>query len=175
MNHRLSFYSPNDYALKYARNIYDVPVTNSGYVYASDTVPFLQIALSGKINMYSTALNFSSDILFERLRLVDFNVYPSFYLTHDATSKILDTSSNWIYSSAYAQWDDSIASTYMWMDHILSQVKGASILKRQIPQEGISVITYSNSKTIVVNYTSNDIFYEGHQVKAFDAICVLIP
>jgi hypothetical protein len=174
LNHRLSFYSPNDYALKYARNIYDTPVTNSGYVYASDTVPFLQIALSGKINLYSTALNFSSDILYERLRLVDFNVYPSFYLTHDATSKILDTSSNWIYSSSYAQWDNVIASTYMWMDHLLGQVKGATILDRQIPQAGISVISYSNSKIIVVNYTDEDIVYEGHQVKAFDAICVQI-
>jgi hypothetical protein len=149
-------------------------VTNSGYVYASDTVPFLQIALSGKINMYSTALNFSSDVLFERLRLVDFNVYPSFYLTHDSTSKILDTSSNWIYSSSYEQWDTSISSTYMWMDHLLSQVKGATVISRSIPQVGISVISYSNNKTIVVNYTSEDFVFEGHQVKAFDAICVQI-
>jgi len=175
VDHRLSFYSPNDYALKYARNIYDTPVTNSGYVYASDTVPFLQIALSGKINMYSTALNFSSDILFERLRLVDFNVYPSFYLTHDSTSKILDTTSNWIYSSSYEQWDKSISSTYMWMDHLLGQVQGAKVIDRSIPQAGISVISYSNLKTIVVNYTNEDIMYEGHQAKAFDAICVQIP
>ncbi|KAF0227590.1 MAG: hypothetical protein FD133_511 [Erysipelotrichaceae bacterium] len=175
VKHPLSFYKPNDYALKYTRNIYDIPVTNSGYVYTSDTVPFLQIALSGHINMYSTALNFSSNILFDRLRLVDFNVYPSFFLTHEATSKILDTRSNWIYSSAYKQWGSEIASTYMWMDNLLSQVKGAKVIERTIPRVGLSVIDYSNGQSIVVNYTDQDILFEGHQVKAFDAICTVLP
>lgn len=172
MDHSTSFYSPNDYLFKFTRNYYDTPVTNSGYVYTKDTVPFLQILLSGYVSMYSTPLNFSSDLPMDRLRLVDFNVYPSFYLTKDATSKILNTKSNWIYSSAYDQWGSLVVSTYQYIDERLSQVAGATIVDRHIPIDGISVIDYSNGMTVVVNYTSSAYMYENNVVLSRDAVCV---
>ncbi len=108
----------------------------------------------------------------DRLRLIDFNVYPSFYLTKDATSKILNTKSNWIYSSAYDQWGSIVDSTYHYIDERLSPVAGASIIDRRIPSEGISIIDYSNGMTVLVNYTDQDVLIENTLVSSRDAVCV---
>jgi hypothetical protein len=149
----MSFYMPNDYALAYTTNYYDAPISNSGYLYTSDSVPFLSIVLTGFVNMYSTPLNFSSDLRFERLRLVDYQLYPSFMVTHHPTSRILLTYSNWIYSSQYSQWSDEIQETYTWMANRMEPIKGATVTSRWIPQTGISVTTFSNGRTLIVNYT----------------------
>lgn len=170
VTHPISFYTPNDYLFAYTTNYYDAPITNSGYIFVSDSVPFLQTALSGYVNLYSTALNFSSDLQFERLRLVDYNLYPSFYLTQEKTSKILDTRSNWIYTSSYAQWGSQVKETYAWMSSRLDPVKGATVVDRTIPMTGLSVVLYSNGKTVIVNYTDDDVNYGSVVVPARDAI-----
>lgn len=165
----LSFYAPNDYALAYTKNLYDAPLSNSGYLYTTDSVPFMSIALAGYVNLYSTPLNFSSDLTFERLRLVDYQLYPSFMVTHHPTSRILLTYSNWIYSSQYSQWSDKIIDTYAWMADRLEPVKGATIQSRTIPQTGISVVTFSNGQTMIVNYTPQPFTWASITVAANDA------
>jgi hypothetical protein len=165
----LSFYAPNDYALAYTKNLYDAPLSNSGYLYTTDSVPFMSIALAGYVNLYSTPLNFSSDLTFERLRLVDYQLYPSFMVTHHPTSRILLTYSNWIYSSQYSQWSDKIIDTYAWMADRLEPVKGATVQSRTVPQTGISVITFSNGQTMIVNYTTQPYTWASITVPANDA------
>jgi hypothetical protein len=165
----LSFYAPNDYAFAATKNYYDAPISNSGYLYTTDSVPFLSIVLSGYVNLYSMPLNFSSDLTFERLRLVDYQLYPSFMVTHHPTSRILLTYSNWIYSSQYSQWSDKIIDTYAWMAQRLEPVKGATVVSRTVPQSGISVITYSNGQSIIVNYTTQAVQVGDVTVAARDA------
>jgi hypothetical protein len=169
LEREISFYAPNDYAFATMKNYYDAPISNSGYLYTTDSVPFLSIALSGYVNLYSTPLNFSSDLTFERLRLVDYQLYPSFMVTHHPTSRILLTYSNWIYSSQYSQWSDKIVDTYAWMADRLEPVKGATVVSRTIPQSGISVITFSNQQTIIVNYTTQPYQLGNVTVSARDA------
>ncbi len=165
----LSFYAPNDYALAFAKNVYDTPLSNSGYLYTTDSVPFMSLVLAGYINLYSTPLNFSSDLTFERLRLVDYQLYPSFMVTHHPTSRILLTYSNWIYSSQYSQWSTRISETYEWMAQRMEPVKGATVISRSIPQSGVSVTTYSNGQTLIVNYTTQAITVGSITVPARDA------
>lgn len=170
LTHPTAFYIPNDYLLGYAKSYYDAPLTNSGYLYVSDSVPFLEIALSGYVNLYSTPLNFSSDLSFERLRLVDYNIYPSFFLTQNDTSKILNTQSNWIYTSSIGQWGDDVSATYAWMSSRLTPVKGATVIDRSVPQSGVSVVTYSNNQRIIVNYNATAVTVDGITIAPKDAI-----
>jgi len=165
-----SFYLPNDYMFGYVNAYYDIPLTNNGYVYTTDVVPFLQIVLSGYVPVYGTALNFSSNITDELLRHVDFGVYPSYFLTYDVTAKILNTRSNWIYTSSYAQWGDEIERTYKWLDNLLGPVEGQAIIARKVIVEGVVATTYANGKQIIVNYTNRPFSAGVISVNAKDAV-----
>ena len=167
---RLSMYEPNDYMFAFMQAYYDIPLTNSGYVYITDTVPFLQIVLSGYVPYFGTALNFSSDIQTDLLKHVDFGVYPAFFLTHDITAKILNTNSSWIYTSSYDQWFREINRVYQWVDDLLSPVKGHSIIDRQELEPGVVATTYDNGYQILVNYNDITVTLDDATVGGNEAI-----
>jgi hypothetical protein len=147
-----AFYGPNDYVFGHMQAYYDIPISNSGYVYTTAAVPFLQIVLAGYVPYYGTALNFSSNMQDDLLRHVDFGVYPSYFLTEEVTGRILNTDSSWIYTSSYAQWGEEVAQTYHWLNSLLGPVKGERIIGRQALADGVFATSYSNGKQIIVNY-----------------------
>jgi hypothetical protein len=165
-----AFYNPNDYLFRYMRAYFDIPIADSGYIYTTDTVPFLQIVLAGYVPVYGTALNFSSNFQDDLLRHVDFGVYPSFFLTSEPTAKILNTKVNWIYTSSYAQWKDQINQTYRWINSLLGPVKGQEIVAREELAINVYATTYSNGKTIIVNYRDQPFESGSILVNAKDAV-----
>jgi hypothetical protein len=165
-----SFYMPNDYMFGYMKAYYDIPLTDSGYIYTTETVPFLQIVLAGYVPFYGPAINFSSNARDDLLRQVDFDVYPSYFLTQEVTAKILNTSSNWIYTSSYAQWGQEIKQTYQWMENLLGPVEGQEIIARQVLADGVVATTYENGKQIIVNYNDTPFSYRGVTVGSKDAV-----
>jgi hypothetical protein len=165
-----SLYTPNDYLFEFMRAYYDMPITNSGYIYTTDIVPFLQIVFAGYIPYYGTGLNFSSDIHSDLLRHIDFGVYPSFFLTQEVTARILNTSSSWIFTSSFEQWSQEIEQTYQWVNSILGPVRGQSIISRDVVSEGVVAVTYSNHMQVLVNYTNTPILIDEVVVNASDAV-----
>jgi hypothetical protein len=115
-------------------------------------------------------LNFSSNLQDDLLRHVDFGVYPSYFLTNEVTARILNTGSNWIYSSSYRQWAEEIKQTYQWLNNLLGPVKGQEIVARQILKEGVVATTYANGKQIIVNYTNQPFSARGIIVNDKDAV-----
>ncbi len=166
----LAFYTPNDYLFGLMQAYYDMPLGHSGYIYTTTAVPFLQIVLAGYVPFYGPALNFSSNTHTDLLRHADYGVYPSYFLTHDVTAKILNTSSNWIYTSSYAQWGEEIEATYQWLNQLLGPVAGAHIVARTSLAYGVFATTYSNGKQIVVNYNETPYTDGNLAVNGQDAI-----
>lgn len=167
---RAGFYIPNDYMFGAMSTYYDMPLGDSGYIYTTEAVPFLPIVLAGYVPTYGPALNFSSNLREDVLRHADFGVYPSFFLTHDVTAKILNTYSNWIYTSSYTQWAAEIEQTYQWLNTLLGSVKGQRIIARAALAEGVIATTYANGQQILVNYTESPFTVEGLVVNAQDAV-----
>ena len=165
----LAFYSPNAYMFDFMKAYFDMPVSNSGYIYTTDMVPFLQIVLAGYVPFYGKALNFSSDVKMDLLKHVDFGVYPSYFLTHEPTARFLKTNSNWIYTSGYEQWEEEVKTTYSWMNALLAPVIGEEIVAREVLQPGVVATTYANGKQVLVNYTNQTVQIEGTTVNALDA------
>jgi hypothetical protein len=165
-----AFYMPNDYMYRFVKSYFDMPLASSGYIYTTDMVPFLQIVLAGYIPYYGPALNFSSNYREDLLRQVDFGVYPSYFLTQEPTARILDTPSNWIYSSSYQQWGQEIQQTYQWMDSLLAPVRGQEIVARDVLQPGVVATTYANGVQILVNYNEAPYSVGDVTVGAQDAV-----
>ncbi|MBM4427656.1 MAG: hypothetical protein FJ031_10500 [Chloroflexi bacterium] len=166
----LSFYRPNDYLWSMTRAYYNMPLGDNGYIYTSEAVPFLPIVLSGYIPCYGEALNFSPNLRADLLRHIDFGIYPSYFLTYEATAKMLNTPSSEIYTSSYAQWGKQIQQTYGWMNSLLAPVRGQEIIAREKLAEGVYATTYANGRQIVVNYTSRPFKRGALTVNAEDAV-----
>ena len=149
---------------------YDMPLGDSGYSYTTQTVPFLQIVLAGYVPYYGKALNFSSNLRADLLRHADFGVYPAYFLTQEVTANILNTGSNWIYTSSYGQWGNEVEATYQWLNNLLGPVKGAHIVARQPLADGVMMTRYSNGRQLIVNYNNTPYTANGLSVPALDAI-----
>ena len=165
-----AFYMPNDYMFRYMQAYYDIPLTDSGYIYTSETVPFLQIVLSGYVPYYGPALNFSSNLQDDLLAHVDSGTYPSYFITNEVTARILDTRANWIYTSSIDQWSESIQQAYEWLNNLLGPVKGESIVARQVLRDRVVATTYSNGIQLIVNYSDQPYYAVGYMISSKDAI-----
>ena len=158
-----AYYTPNDYLFANMSAYYDIQMGNNGYIYVDEAVPFLQIVLAGYVPYYGPALNFSSNLQDDLLRLADYGAYPSFFLTDEVTAKILDTPSNWIYTSSYDQWGGDVAAAYEWLNSLLGPVRGQEIVARQVLHPDVVGTTYANGMQVIVNY-SDQPYYAGRLV-----------
>lgn len=157
------FYNPNAYVFGWMDAYFDMPLGDSGYRFTSQSVPYLQIVLAGYVPFYGTPLNFSSNLQIDRLRHADYGVYPSFFLTHELTARMLNTSSRWIFTSAYSQWGDEVKATYAWLNHLLAPAVGQTVVARQNLAEGVYATTYANGYQVIVNYNDQP-FHKGELV-----------
>lgn len=169
---RLGFYSPNDYLFGLAQAYYDMPLGDNGYIYTSETVPFLPVVLAGYLPYYGTALNFASNRQDELLRHVEYGIYPSYFLTYETTANMLDTPSSWIYTSAYAQWGEEIRQTYDWMNALLAPVRGQEITAHEQLAAGVYATRYANGRQVIVNYNERPFVRDGITVEAKNALLV---
>lgn len=161
---KYSFFKPNEYLWKYAKDIYDIPMGSSNYLIEDMPIPFIQIVLKGYIDYYAPALNFSSDLRLDTLKMIDYGCYPSFYLTKESPSKLLDTASEWLYTSEYRVWKDKIISEYKLINEVLKNVTGAEITGRNELSKGIVKVDYSNGVSIIINYTDLDYNYGSYKI-----------
>lgn len=169
---RLTFYRPNDYFYFLAQGYFDLQAGDNGYIFTSQPVPFLPAVLAGYVPYYGEALNFSSDRQADLLRQIEYGIYPSYFLTYEPTSAMLNTPSAWIYSSSYGQWGDQVRSTYAWMNALLAPVRGQAIVNHQQLAEGVFATTYANGRQIIVNYTGQPFERDGLTVEPENAALV---
>lgn len=167
-----ALYEPNVYAWKYADKYLDIPMFSSNYMYETDTVPFLQIVLKGYIPYYAPFSNFSSNREDYLLRMIEYGAYPSYLLTKEASHLLEETASSDVYTSKFTVWKDEIVKQYKEIEKILKQVESATIENRVVPDSGVVEVSYSNGKTIVVNYNPQDYTVEDYTVPAKSFIVV---
>ena len=134
------------------------------YLIFDDTVPFTSIVQSGSVELFSTYINFFGNVRDDLLRMVDYNVYPSFLLTKESSAKLDETALQYIYCSQYDNLEEAVNVYYNFVNESLKQVAGQSIENREIVTDGVSKVTYSNGKVIYVNYTNVDQTVDGVQV-----------
>jgi hypothetical protein len=162
----LSLYQPNDYLWSVTERYLDIPMYSSNYSFVTDTVPFIQIVLKGYIPYYAPFSNFHFNRDEEVLRMVEYGANPSFYLTTQSSQLLMNTPSRDLYTSEFDKWEDEIVRQYEMIQESLGEVEGASIESRYIHETGVVEVTYSNGKSIIVNYTNEPYMIDGIEVKA---------
>ena len=169
---KINMENPNAYFWKYVDRYLQTPVGSSQYVYETDTVPFLQMVLNGTMEMYAPYSNFSFYSQSDMLRMIDYNISPSFVLTQQPSYLLASTRSSDYYSTEYDQYAELIQSIYNTVNETLSQVIGYEWQGRTVLEEGVILNNYSNGsseKVVVVNYTDEAYDYNGTRVDAESA------
>ncbi|MGM9972836.1 MAG: DUF5696 domain-containing protein [Clostridiaceae bacterium] len=154
-----ALYKPNSYLWEVSDNFYSIPMSSSNYSLITDNVPFLQIVLKGYMDYFISSMNFSGGSKETLLQMIDYGVYPSYYLTREDSVELLDTRSSWLYTSKFSSWEEKIKEQYEYINGALSHVTGEAIVDRRVLQDGVVLVTYSNDVKIAINY--NDTTYEA--------------
>ncbi|HEY8406324.1 MAG TPA: DUF5696 domain-containing protein [Acholeplasma sp.] len=142
----------------------DIALYSSQQLKFTDTVPFIPIVLSGYQKVYGRSGNFFSNTSNELLRMVDYHILPSFYITHEASYLLLDTTSNGIFTSRYSDWESEIKRQYNYINGALKDIYHMSYTERFVLQPGVIRNTFSDGlKTIKVyiNYSGQTVIHDG--------------
>jgi hypothetical protein len=169
---KLNMETPNMYLWKYTDRFLQSPVGTSQYVFETDAVPFLQMVLNGTMEVYAPYSNFSFYTQTDILRMIDYNLSPSFILTKEPSHFLSSTPSSDLYSTEFEQYKELITQVYSQVNEALSQVKGYQWLGRRVPQSGIIINTYGRGaerKEIIINYTQDAFTYESTIVAPLSA------
>ena len=161
---KIPLYKPNSYLLKNTSKYLNIPMYGDRYRFITDSVPFIQILLRGYVEYYSPYLNFSSNIDLDILRCIELGVNPAFLITSEPSYLLSGTLSSNYYATYFETTKAFIKSYYDYINQALKEVKNEQIVNREIVKEGISVVTYSNGKKIIVNYTNETYSYQGTSV-----------
>lgn len=166
----VGFYTPNEYLWPYTTQMFEMPMYSSQYMFATDTVPFLQIVLHGSVDYFAPPANYNANPKEYLLRMVEYGAYPSFKVTSEPSWKLKYTLSNYMFTSYYEDWKEEIVSTYERMNEALRQVQDATIEQRNMLDWGVVEVVYSNGVKIIVNYRTKDVQYENRTVPGMDFI-----
>ena len=157
--------APNDYLWKYVDRYFDADAYDSALLIENETVPFLQYVLNNTMEIYSPYCNFSFYDDRSICRMIDFNMYPSFMLTHNSAYYLLSTNSNLYFSTQYSEYTSLIKNIYQNVNSALGKVKNALWINREVNN---NVVTnyYDNGKKIIINYNNQDVNVDGKVIKA---------
>ena len=152
---------PSKYLWEYVDRYFNTPISDSQHLIEEEEIPLLQLVLNGCMELYAPYSNFSFYDQNSVLKMIDFNVYPSFILSKESSHLLSYTNSANYYSTEYSLYKDMIKNIYSQVDSALGKVINASWTNRIKTDNGLIVNEYSNGKKIVINYSDSPLKYNG--------------
>ena len=159
----LTLYNPNEYLLKYTSVYRNTPVSGNQDLYETDSVPFLQLVLSGNMTLIGPYANESFYSKIDLLKCIEYNVYPSYLLTEMDNMELSKTTLADYSSTRFNDWKPTIEESYFYVGEVLKHVEGQQMLKHERLTETVFAVTYENG-VIYVNYGNTDYAFEDGTV-----------
>jgi len=169
---KLNFENPNMYLWKYTDRYLQAPIGTSQYVYETDAVPFLQMVLSGTMEVYAPYSNFSFYTQSDILKMIDYNISPSFILSSKPSHLLSSTTSADLYSTEYFNYENLIEEVYSKVNDSLRHVIAYRWIGRDVLENGIIRNIYINDDKeieIIINYTDSIFNYKGNSIDPLSA------
>ena len=167
----LTLTRPNAYLFG-VTGVYDhTPMVSSQFLYETDTVPFLQIVLSGSVEMVAPYANLSFFSEMDRLKMIDYNTCPSYLLTEKENYEMRNTASANLCSTRYEDWRGHIVQTYAQVSAILDHTRGQMLEDRFVLEQGLVKNVYEHG-CVYVNYNACAKRADGIEIGAYSAVYV---
>ena len=169
---RLSLAYPVAPYVPYLDAIYQAPLFHSSLEYFDDLIPLYSLVYSEFMPVYSSYMNFNSEGKERILRLIDFNMFPSYIVSDQKASDLRDSDINYYYTTEFDQWFETITEESTYIKETLESVLHERVESRVVLAPGVVRNTYSNGVMIYINYQSTDQTIEGITIPALDVIVV---
>ena len=124
-------------------------------MYETDSVPFLQLVLSGNMTMIAPYANHGFYSKIDLLKSIEYNVYPSYLLTEADNLDLVKTTLADESSTKFSNWEATIRASYGFVTDVLKQVEGQRMLNHIRVNDTVFAVTYENG-TVYVNYGAAD-------------------
>lgn len=98
--------------------------------------------------------------------MVEYGASPRYTFTAQQASDMKYTALNRLYATTVANWTDTAAEQYAYLNAALASVSGAQMVKHTILSDTLRSVEYDNGVTIYINYGSQDAQADGGTVPA---------
>lgn len=167
INYNISSEKPNSYILPYITNYYDAYYESNKYIYETDSIPFMSILFGSSITQYMPNINYISDYDLSVLRMIEYNIYPSFIITEEEAYKLRYTNYEYLNSTEFSLWKELIVSMYTKTNDALKYVINANIVNHEYLASGVCKVTYSNGVKIYINYNQESVNIDGVSIEPY--------
>lgn len=184
----LSGDTPNFYLWRNYDNFTNISVYNSQYHCETDSVPFMEIVLGGLVNLYAEYSNFSFYDAQSQLKMIEYNLNPSFIVSASENTNIMYTNARDWFSTAYSSYHSIINEICQKVLPELNKIQGKTIVDRDVVEFddgslGLYINTYASfdngtikddKVVMAINYFDYDVNYEyngkNYQIPALSAL-----
>ena len=151
----LSTTTGNVYTLRYVDRLTDVPTGTSDNVLGSYAVPFAAMVLHGYVDYTGSQLNQQGNYQKALLENIRSGAGLNFLLMTDDPLLLEDTKYSNLFSVHAGTWSDEIVSIYTSLNKEFSELQACTIVDDQPLASNVYRTTYSNGKSVIVNFNAN--------------------
>lgn len=156
----------NAYALGGLDYIIGLPYDSNNLTVTDESIPFYQMVIRGYVEYAGSPFNVSSDDAYNLLKSVETGSCIYYRLFYEDNSIIKDSYYTDLYSHNFRNNFDRAVRTYQTAASVLNSVQGQRIIRHDILDEGVRLVTYENGVRIIVNYSEAPYTYGNATVEA---------
>jgi|LSQX01.3.fsa_nt_gb hypothetical protein len=158
----------NDYSLKYASDLINVPISDNSFFIVDESIPLYQMIIHGCIDYAGGIINFYDDMDRSELmlKLIEYGASPHYMFTIDSANEMKYTGLHKYYSTKYDIWKNEAVDVYKTVNEVLRRVSGEAMIGYEIIRDGVKKVTYSNGTVIYINYMTEDLNVDGLTIPA---------
>lgn len=155
----------NDYALKYADNIRDVPLYSSGFDLTDRDIPFYEIVIHGYIPYTTKAKNASSDS--DKLFMLSLaTATPLHYeFMYESPNKFTDSKYDTLFYTHYDGWLEVAAEEFKVFKENLSEEANSPIADFKYISDNVIECTFENGTVVKVDLENSTLEKNGTSIE----------
>lgn len=162
----------NDYVLRYADSLINVPITSSHQRVESYSIPFVGMVLKGYLPFTCSSVNQSANADRALLEAVESGAGLSYMLVYENQLNLMETYYENLFSVNYKTQIEKILEDYAKLNAEMGYLQNVRIVGHQHLTEDVNCVTYEDGTKIYVNYGKEAYKVSEGTVEAFSWLVV---
>ncbi len=154
--YEMKFDVGNDYILKYADSLVNVPVSSSHQRLESYSIPFTGMVFKGYIPYTSGSINLSANSETAVLQAIESGAGLHYLLVYEQQMNMQDTNFDQLFAANYEIHMEEILSHYASINEKLGYLSNVRMVEHEHLSEDVNVVTYEDGSKVYVNYGKED-------------------
>lgn len=167
-NDRFLVSEGNAYAIPYATDLINTPITTGKYLAQDHEIPFYQIAVHGLAVMATTPVNSSANSRTAILKAVESGISLNYTFGVRNVDKLTGTAYSGMSYISYDLWLEEAAENFSEVSEYLKDVSDQKIIGHERVENGVYRTLFANGISAVVNYTDRGIVVDGIEISPED-------